>query len=83
VLTTLWAVDDEATAAFMQAFYDRLRRGVVASEALAGAQRHLLRQTAWREPYFWAAFTVTGAWTAERPSAGSGIKTTGTHRSGR
>jgi CHAT domain-containing protein len=70
VLTTLWAVDDEATAAFMQAFYRRLRRGMVAAEALAGAQRDLLRQTTWREPYFWAAFTLTGAWNAERPSTG-------------
>jgi CHAT domain-containing protein len=34
-----------------------------AAEALRAAQRELLKRRSWREPYYWAAFTLTDAWT--------------------
>lgn len=61
VLTTLWPVDDAGTGVFMQDFYRKMRQGMAAAEALRAAQRDLLQQPSWREPYYWAAFTLTGS----------------------
>ncbi|MBT9559593.1 MAG: CHAT domain-containing protein [Myxococcales bacterium] len=66
VLATLWDVDDTATAALMQAFYERTREGQSFAEALAGAQRALLREpvdvlgTRHDHPAFWAPFVLMG-----------------------
>jgi CHAT domain-containing protein/tetratricopeptide (TPR) repeat protein len=61
VLTSLWAVDDAATATLMQHFYRRLMQGMRASQALRESQRELRDgNPQWRHPYFWAAFTLTG-----------------------
>ncbi|MBL8766828.1 MAG: CHAT domain-containing protein, partial [Planctomycetes bacterium] len=30
--------------------------------ALRGAKLHLLRHTEWKEPRYWAAFTLAGDW---------------------
>jgi len=58
VLTTLWKVDDRASYALMDAFYDGLgARGPV--EALRAAQRSLMAN--FPHPFSWAAFGVTGA----------------------
>ena len=61
VLSTLWAIDDSASAALMESFYRRFRGGEPADQALRAAQLDLLRQPPWRAPYFWAAFTLTGS----------------------
>lgn len=61
VLSTLWSVDDKATAIFMQAFYNRIRQGMPAAESLQAAQHDLLGRAETREPYFWAGFTLTGS----------------------
>jgi len=58
LLTTLWPVDDEATAAFMTSFYTHLREGAPKAEALRMAQQET-RQV-FVEPYYWAGFVLVG-----------------------
>jgi len=58
VVSTLWPVDDWATAALMERFYGA---GDVAGEparALAEAQRALLKTPAMTPPFYWAGFVV-------------------------
>jgi tetratricopeptide (TPR) repeat protein len=59
VVATLWRVDDEAAAALAERFYHRLGDGP--SVALALAQRELLADRHYREPYYWAGYQVVGA----------------------
>ncbi|MEM7020582.1 MAG: CHAT domain-containing protein, partial [Pseudomonadota bacterium] len=65
-LASLWRVDDAATTALMVEFYSRLRQqGVTKAQALQGAQRALLQDknfSAYRHPYHWAGFVLTGQW---------------------
>ena len=60
VISTLWSIDDDAAAALMERFYARLLGGAAAADALRGAQLQLLRDSTFRDPRFWAAFTLTG-----------------------
>lgn len=61
VLSTLWPVDDQATAAFMQRFYAALlKRHEPPAQALRHAQQELQRNARWSDPYFWAGFTLQG-----------------------
>jgi CHAT domain-containing protein len=62
VVSTLWKLDDPASSAVMEKFYRRLRQGDSTSKALRQAQLDLLADPAWKDPYFWAAFTLTGDW---------------------
>jgi tetratricopeptide (TPR) repeat protein len=55
-VTTLWAVPDRSTAAFMKLFYEHLQRGESRAEAL---RRTKLRFVG-RDPHYWAAFVLTG-----------------------
>jgi len=64
-LTSLWAVDDEATAALMIAFYERVRNGKGRARALREAQQVVRRSTGhpeWAHPEYWAAFQLSGDW---------------------
>jgi CHAT domain-containing protein len=58
VVSSLWVVDDDATAALMQAFHRNVRGGKAADVALAEAVRETRKQ--WPDPYFWSAFRVIG-----------------------
>jgi CHAT domain-containing protein/Tfp pilus assembly protein PilF len=58
LLTTLWPVDDEATAALMQSFYRLLRSGVPKAEALRQAQRSTRER--YPQPYYWAGLAMVG-----------------------
>jgi CHAT domain-containing protein/tetratricopeptide (TPR) repeat protein len=60
VVSSLWKVEDRATAAFMDAFYDAMARTESKAEALRTAK---LRMAASRfsHPCFWAAFVLAGA----------------------
>lgn len=57
VVATLWAVEDQATAALMEEFYTRHGTGSDPSRALAEAQRALLAGPA-THPFHWAGFVV-------------------------
>ena len=60
VISTLWSIDDPASAELMTDFYRRLRAGARVAEALRAAQCHLLERQPYRDPSYWAAFTLTG-----------------------
>lgn len=60
VISTLWDIDDDASALLMRELYRRLREGSSAADALHEAQLALLRTDAYADPQFWAAFTITG-----------------------
>jgi CHAT domain-containing protein/Tfp pilus assembly protein PilF len=64
LVVSLWSVDDEATSELMRRFYGgmlgsaRLRPAA----ALRAAQRSMISDARWQDPYYWAAFTVQGEW---------------------
>ncbi|MBN1283794.1 MAG: tetratricopeptide repeat protein [Anaerolineae bacterium] len=63
VVASLWSVDDEATAALMEAFYTNRAAGMGDAAALAAAQRAVREDAAnpqWTSPYYWAAFVLVG-----------------------
>jgi CHAT domain-containing protein/Tfp pilus assembly protein PilF len=60
VVATLWAVDDWATAAFMEFFYESYGVSHEPISALAHAQRSMRLQRATAHPFFWAGFVVVG-----------------------
>jgi CHAT domain-containing protein len=63
VVASLWSVDDKSTAHLFKSFYDNLKQNPDPAEALAKAQRAMLRSMdkADRSPKAWAAFTVIDA----------------------
>lgn len=58
IISSLWEVDDEATAELMVDFYRKLKAGLGKAQALQEAQRALWQR--FPEPRFWAAFYLTG-----------------------
>jgi CHAT domain-containing protein/tetratricopeptide (TPR) repeat protein len=62
ILASLWGVSDRSTAALMARFYAGLRAGLPKDEALAQAQRQLLRTGEHAHPYSWAGFELNGDW---------------------
>ena len=58
VVCSLWHVDDERTAAFMQAMYGRLKEGKSSAEALALARRQMIAEE--QAPFYWASFILIG-----------------------
>jgi len=85
VVSSLWKVDDDATAELMRHFYAAmLKEGLPPAAALKTAKREVWRQERWRAPFYWAAFTLQGEYAeplavSRRPSltqillAGAGI----------
>jgi CHAT domain-containing protein len=73
VISTLWNIHDAATAILMEDFYRRLLEGVSVAEALRQAQLSLLRTPSYQDPYYWAAFSLTGdpqgRWKAPAPAS--------------
>jgi CHAT domain-containing protein len=62
-LGTLWQINDESTAVFMNQFYQVLLHGKVSkAEALSTAQRFLLHQPTYQNPYYWAPYVLLGNW---------------------
>jgi len=63
-LLSLWKVDDRATAAFMESFYNKLKAGMPRADALAKTQQEFREHAiaGWRHPYVWAAFQLSGDW---------------------
>jgi CHAT domain-containing protein len=63
VVVSLWSVDDEGTATFMESFYQGMwQKGLTSAAALRAAQLEMLQQSKWKSPYYWAAFTLQGEW---------------------
>ncbi len=63
VALSLWQVDDKGTSVLMQEFYKQmLQENKNPTQALRAAQRKLWSNPEWRNPYYWAAFTVQGEW---------------------
>ena len=77
VVATLWRIDDDGAAAFARAFYLAALE-VPPAEALARAQRSMLRSDRHQAPYFWAGYGVMGG--HEQPRLRTG--TSGAHGAG-
>jgi len=58
LVVSLWLVQDEATAALMERYYERLRDGASPAEALRAAQ--LATKAERPHPYYWAPFVLVG-----------------------
>ncbi|MEM8998381.1 MAG: CHAT domain-containing protein, partial [Acidobacteriota bacterium] len=68
VASSLWRVEDEATAELMTRFYQHLLTdGVPPSAALRRAQLDLRQRRRYRHPFFWAAFFIQGDWLPTAP----------------
>lgn len=62
-LATLWSVNDQATAAFIQQFYDGLvNHKLTKAGAIQYAQQQLIKMPAFQHPFYWAPFVLVGDW---------------------
>ena len=59
VVASLWRLEDPAAAEFARRFYERLD-SATPSEALAGAQRAMLADPSYGDPFYWAPYQVAG-----------------------
>jgi CHAT domain-containing protein len=62
VLASHWNVSDKATSQLMTEFMRRWQSGEPRATAWRNAQLTLLHSKDFSNPYFWAAFTLTGQW---------------------
>jgi CHAT domain-containing protein len=63
IVSSLWRVDDRATAELMTRFYRHLLHGGARpAAALRQAQAELARDRRWADPYYWAGFVLHGDW---------------------
>jgi CHAT domain-containing protein/tetratricopeptide (TPR) repeat protein len=63
VVSTLWKVDDFATAKLMAHFYKALEQdGMKPAQALRQAQLAMSKEQRWAAPYYWAGFILQGEW---------------------
>ncbi len=58
IITTLWQVSDRASYELMRLFYRNLKAGLNKAEALQQAQIATMERHA--DPYYWAAYMLTG-----------------------
>ena len=59
-IASLWAVDDNATAALMNQFYIALAAGESKAQALRTAQQALIESDNFSNPAYWSAFILIG-----------------------
>ena len=63
VMSSMWEVDDAATAELMKRFYKGvLQELLTPAAALRAAQIEMLRKAHWQSPYYWGAFVLQGEW---------------------
>jgi len=63
VVASLWQTEDRATAILMGHFYEgMLANGLSPAAALRNAQVAMWKDVRWRQPRYWAAFTLQGEW---------------------
>ena len=60
VIATLWAIDDEATLAFMRHFYEHLVAGKSASKSLQHAMKRMRETEKFKAVKYWAPFVLIG-----------------------
>lgn len=70
-VASLWQVHDASTGELMVEFYRELHNNPRQSraQALQQAQRHLLRDERYRDPFFWAPFIMVGQWDDSPPAS--------------
>jgi CHAT domain-containing protein len=59
VIATLWRIEDEGAARFATRFYSQLR-ALSPADALAQAQREMIRDSRFSAPHHWAAYAISG-----------------------
>jgi len=59
VIATLWKIEDDGAATFAGRFYTHLRASSP-SDALALAQREMIRDSRFGAPYHWASYAISG-----------------------
>ncbi len=63
VMSSMWEVDDAATAELMKRFYRGvLQEKLTPAAALRAAQIEMLGKKHWQSPYYWGAFVLQGEW---------------------
>ena len=63
VIMTLWDVDDEPTAVFMDRFYQEiLENKLTPAAALRATQLWMQTETEYQAPDYWAGFVLQGEW---------------------
>ena len=65
VIMTLWNIDDEASAKFMQYFYQAMLgpRKESVDQAVRSAERIMFNSKTWiSDPFYWAGFVLQGDW---------------------
>ncbi len=63
VIASLWQIDDRASAEFMKRFYAAMiGQKLRPAAALRAAQVSMSQDPRWRQPHYWAAFTLQGEW---------------------
>ncbi|PWT88753.1 MAG: hypothetical protein C5B55_12595 [Blastocatellia bacterium] len=63
VVASLWRTEDRATAVLMDRFYESmLTNGMSPAAALRKAQIGMWQDKRWKQPRYWAAFTLQGEW---------------------
>ena len=60
LVVSLWKVQDRSTADLMVNLYQEMSRTRTKSEALRQAKLRLIQQGRYADPYYWAAFVLTG-----------------------
>jgi len=64
VVSSLWKVDDRATAVLMREFYESmLQQGMTPAAALRSAQLKMIQDPRTSAPYYWAGFVIQGEYT--------------------
>ena len=70
-MSSLWAVDDEATGELVRWFYRALLGdGASPERALRFAQKQLRSTTKFDHPVYWAGFGLYGEWQGMDPGSG-------------
>jgi CHAT domain-containing protein len=63
VVASLWQTEDRATSELMGHFYQAmLKQNMSPAAALRRAQVSMWREKRWKNPRYWAAFTIQGEW---------------------
>jgi len=64
IVASLWRTEDRATALLMKRFYEGMLagKGMSPAAALRKAQLSMWQDNRWRQPRYWAAFTIQGEW---------------------